>query len=431
VKVLVVGSGAREHALAWACARSPMVDSVLCAPGNGGTALVARNVAVRAEDVEGLVQLALAEDVDLVVIGPDAAVAAGLADALDVEGIDCFGPTAAAGRIEGSKEFAKDLMNDAGIPTARWVGAGESTVSRAVDFIEELHGNVVVKADGLALGKGVTVCSSVAEAVAAVDECLVARRFGDAGQRVVVEERLSGPEVSIFALSDGVNVRVLAPACDYKRAYDGDQGPNTGGMGSYAPPSFVDVDALLDQAVRDVIQPCVDVLRERGTPYRGCLYAALMLTPDGLRVLEFNARFGDPETQVVLPLLAGDPVPLFLACARAELQPGRETWSSGACVGVVAASGGYPGNVDTGRVIAGLDALDPDVLCFHAGTRRRDDGAYLTSGGRVLTVVGRGDTVDAARARAYANIDRISFDGMRYRSDIALQPTFVDGGVSR
>jgi phosphoribosylamine--glycine ligase len=408
------------------------VESVLCAPGNGGTALVARNVAVGAEDVEAMVQLALAEDVDLVVIGPDAAVAAGLADALDVEGIDCFGPTAAAGRIEGSKEFAKDLMNDAGIPTARWVGAGESTLARAVDFIEELRGNVVVKADGLALGKGVTVCSSVPEAVAAVDECLVARRFGEAGLRVVVEERLTGPEVSIFALSDGIRVRVLAPACDYKRAYDGDQGPNTGGMGSYAPAAFVDADALLDQAVREVIQPCVDVLRERGTPYRGCLYAALMLTPDGMRVLEFNARFGDPETQVVLPLLADDPVPLFLACARGELQPGRAAWSSGACVGVVAASGGYPGPVRTGKVITGLDALDPDVLCFHAGTQRRDDGALLTGGGRVLTVVGRGDTLDAARRRAYANIERISFEGMRYRRDIALQPSpsFVVRGVT-
>jgi len=427
VKVLVVGSGAREHALAWACARSPLVSEVLCAPGNGGTAALARNVAVKAEDVEGQVQLALAEDVDLVVIGPDAAVAAGLADALDVEGIDCFGPTAAAGRIEGSKEFAKDLMNDAGIPTARWVGVGESTADRALQLIEELRGNVVVKADGLALGKGVTVCSSVAEAVAALDECLVARRFGDAGSRVVVEERLTGPEVSIFALSDGVHVRVLAPACDYKRAFDGDEGPNTGGMGSYAPPAFVDAGVLLDEAVRDVVQPCIDVLRERGTPYRGCLYAALMLTPDGMRVLEFNARFGDPETQVVLPLLAGDPVPLFLACARGELQPGRAAWSSGACVGVVAASGGYPGPVDTGRRITGLDALDPDVLCFHAGTQRRDDGSYVTSGGRVLTVVGRGDTLDAARARAYANIERIRFDGMRFRRDIALQPAHIPG----
>jgi phosphoribosylamine---glycine ligase len=425
VKVLVVGSGAREHALVWACARSPLVDAVLCAPGNGGTAALARNVEVRAEDVEGLVQLALAEDVDLVVIGPDAAVAAGLADALDVEGVDVFGPTAAAGRIEGSKEFAKDLMNDAGIPTARWVGAGPATVDRALRFIEEHGGNVVVKADGLALGKGVTVCATVQEAAAALDECLVSRRFGDAGARVVVEERLTGPEVSVFALSDGVHVRLLAPACDYKRAHDGDAGPNTGGMGAFAP--AVNSDRLLDDAVATVIQPCVDVLRERGTPYRGCLYAGLMLTPDGVRVLEFNARFGDPETQVVLPLLAGDPVPLFLACARGELQPGRAEWSSGACVGVVAASGGYPGSVETGRPISGLDDLDPDVLVFHAGTQRAGDGRLLTSGGRVLTVVGRGDTLDAARHRAYANLERIQFAGMRYRTDIALQPTFVPG----
>jgi phosphoribosylamine---glycine ligase len=436
VKVLVVGSGAREHALAWACARSPLVDAVLCAPGNGGTALVARNVPVGAEDVEGLVQLALAEDVDLVVIGPDASVAAGLADALDVEGIDVFGPTAAAGRIEGSKEFAKDLMNDAGIPTARWVGVGQATVAKALAFIEEHRGSVVVKADGLALGKGVTVCSSVSEAVAALDECLVSRRFGEAGMRVVVEERLSGPEVSIFALSDGVHVRALAPACDYKRAYDNDEGPNTGGMGAFAPatvsagpstPTGGLPEDLLEKAIANVMQPCIDLLRERGTPYRGCLYAGLMLTPQGIRVLEFNARFGDPETQVVLPLLAEDPVPLFQACARGELQPGRTAWSTGACVGIVAAGEGYPGPIATGKPIGGLDTLDPDILCFHAGTKRNDDGTLVTAGGRVLTVVARGDSVDSARHRAYANIERIHFDGMRYRTDIAKQPQFVPG----
>jgi phosphoribosylamine--glycine ligase len=299
-----------------------------------------------------------------------------------------------------------------------------------VQFIEEHHGEVVVKADGLALGKGVTVCSTVPEAVAALDACLLEGRFGDAGLRVVIEERLVGPEVSIFALSDGVHVRVLAPACDYKRAGDGDTGPMTGGMGSYAPPAVAPVDSLLDQAVRDVVQPCIDVLRERGTPYRGCLYAALMLTPQGMRVLEFNARLGDPETQVVLPLLADDPVPLFLACARGELEPGRTRWDTGACVGVVAASGGYPGTFEAGKVISGLDSLDPDVLCFQAGTQRRGDGSLVTSGGRVLTVVGRGATLDAARARAYANIERISFDGMRYRSDIALQPQSAVRGVN-
>jgi phosphoribosylamine---glycine ligase len=427
MKVLVVGGGGREHALAWVCARSPLVGEVLCAPGNGGTSTVARNCAVGAEDVEGLVQLCLAEDVDLVVIGPDGAVAAGLADALDVEGVDCFGPTAAAGRIEASKEFAKDVMNDGGIPTARWVGVGASTRERGVRFIEEARGQCVVKADGLALGKGVTVCASVEEAVAALDACLLEHRFGDAGDRVLVEERLVGREVSIFALSDGVHVRLLAPACDYKRAFDGDQGPMTGGMGSYAPPAGLDVDALLDEALRTVVQPCVDVLRERGTPYRGCLYAALMLTPDGIRVLEFNARFGDPETQVVLPLLADDPVPLFLACARGELEPGRVRWGAGACVGVVVASGGYPEPSETGKEIHGLEALDPDVLCFHAGTRRDAEDRVLTSGGRVLTVVGRGDSLDTARHRAYANIERIRFDGLRRRSDIALQPTFVPG----
>jgi phosphoribosylamine--glycine ligase len=285
----------------------------------------------------------------------------------------------------------------------------------------------VVKADGLALGKGVTVCDTIEEALAALDACLVEQRFGEAGQRVIVEERLRGREVSIFALSDGVHVRLLASACDYKRAFDHDRGPMTGGMGSYAPAAGVDVDALLDEALRTVVQPCVDVLLERGTPYRGCLYAGLMLTDEGLRVLEFNARFGDPETQVVLPLLADDVVPLLLACARGELQPGRAAWGAGACVGVVAASGGYPGSVETGKPISGLQSLDPDVLCFHAGTRRNPDGSVVTSGGRVLTVVGRGDTLDQARGRAYANVERISFEGMRIRHDIAAHPAFVPG----
>jgi len=427
VKVLVAGSGAREHALAWACARSPLVREVLCAPGNGGTGQVARNVEVRAEDVEGIVQLCLAEDVDLVVIGPDAAVAAGLADALDVEGIDVFGPSAAAGRIEASKEFAKDVMNDAGIPTARWVGVGESTREHGVRFIEEHGGRCVVKADGLALGKGVTVCSSVADAVAALDACLVEGRFGEAGQRVVVEELLVGREVSAFALSDGVRVRMLASACDYKRAYDGDEGPMTGGMGSYTPPAGLDVEALLDEVERTVMQPCVDVLRERGTPYRGCLYAGLMLTAEGPRVLEFNARFGDPETQVVLPMMADDPVELFLACAQGSLAPGRASSHGGACVGVVAASGGYPGPSENGRPIGGLDTVGGDVLVFHAGTRRQPDGGVVTAGGRVLTVVARGASLEEARSRAYANLERIHFEGMRLRRDIARVDIHVPG----
>jgi len=430
VKVLVAGSGAREHALAWACLRSPLVREVICAPGNAGTAQLARNREVRADDVEGIVELCLTEAVDLVVIGPDAAVAAGLADALDVEGIDCFGPIAAAGRIEASKEFAKDVMNDAGIPTARWVGVGSATRDHGVRFIAEHGGRCVVKADGLALGKGVTVCTSVAEAVAALDACLVEGRFGEAGQRVVIEELLTGCEVSAFALSDGVHVRMLASACDYKRAFDGDQGPMTGGMGSYTPPIPIpDEDQFLKEALATVMQPCVDVLRERGVPYRGCLYAGLMLTDDGLRVLEFNARFGDPETQVVLPMLDEDAVALFLACARGEL-PGdgaRVALAGGACVGVVATSGGYPGSADSGRVITGLDAVDPEALVFHAGTRHLPDGSVVTAGGRVLTVVGRGATLEAARYVAYRNLERISFEGMRCRRDIAKVDTYVSG----
>ena len=353
------------------------------------------------------------------VIGPDAAVAAGLADALAVEGIDCFGPTAAAGRIEASKEFAKDVMNDAGIPTARWVGVGRESMDRGLRFIEEHRGRCVVKADGLALGKGVTVCSSVPEAVAALKACLLEGRFGVAGQRVVIEEVLSGPEVSAFALCDGDRVRMLASACDYKRAYDGDQGPNTGGMGSYTPPTYT---TNYDRILETVMQPCVDVLRERGTPYSGCLYAGLMLTPDGPRVLEFNARFGDPETQVILPMLDEDVAALFLACARGELAAGGVMKLHGACVGVVAASGGYPGAVKTGEPITGLDSVEPDVLVFHAGTRHRADGSIVTAGGRVLTVVARGDTLEQARVDAYRNLERVQFPGMQWRSDIGVRP---------
>ena len=418
-RVLVAGSGAREHALAWACRRSADVAEVICAPGNGGTGAIAENVDLRADDVGAVTRVARERDVDLVVIGPDAAVAAGLADACAAEGIAVFGPTAAAGRIESSKRFAKQLMDEAGIPTACWRAGGGEDRDALRAYAAELGGRCAVKADGLALGKGVTVCDSVAEAWAAIDGCLVEGRFGEAGTQAIVEERLEGREVSVFALSDGERVWLLPPACDYKHAHDGDLGPNTGGMGAYAPPSGVDVDPLLDEALRLVIQPCVDALRERGIPYRGCLYAGLMLTPRGIRVLEFNARFGDPETQVVLPLLASDAAALFTACAHGELGAGREPSRAGAAVGVVAASAGYPGAVMTGAVISGTDSLDDGVLCFHGGTRGAGGDALRTAGGRVLTVVATGSDHEQARQRAYENIARVSFDGMWTRRDIA------------
>jgi len=418
-RVLVVGSGAREHALAWECSRKADVE-VLCAPGNGGTAAIATNVDVAADDVPNLVRLGVDRTVDLVVIGPDAAVAAGLADACAAAGLAVFGPTRAAGRIEASKEFAKQLMDAAGIPTGRWRAGGRQDREPLLGFAADLGGRCAVKADGLALGKGVVVCDTLDEAAAALDACLVEERFGTAGRRVVVEERLAGPEVSIFALSDGEQARLLLPACDYKRAHDGDQGANTGGMGVYAPPGWLGVDALCDEAAEAIIQPCLDALRERGTPYRGCLYAGLMLTEAGPRVLEFNARFGDPEAQVVLPMLDQDLLALLRECATGSLGPGRIRSLPGVAVGVVAAAEGYPGSVRSGDPIEGLGDVEPDMLVFHAGTRREGDGTLRTSGGRVLTVVGRGPTAEVARQRVYDNLGRIEFVGMWYRRDIAL-----------
>jgi phosphoribosylamine--glycine ligase len=417
MRILVAGSGGREHALAWACARRGA--EIICAPGNGGTATIAENVDVAADDVENIVRLARERGVDLVVIGPDAAVAAGLADACAAAGIAAFGPTRAAGRIESSKEFAKQLMDSAGIPTARWRAGGAGQREALLAFVDELGGACAVKADGLALGKGVTVCDDAAQARAAIDACLLDGRFGHAGARVVVEERLTGREVSVLALSDGERLRVLVPACDHKRAHDGDRGPNTGGMGAYAPVGWLDGDALRTQAVEQVLQPCVDALSERGTPYRGCLYTGLIVTASGLRVLEFNARFGDPEAQVLLPLLVDDAPTMFAACVHGELVAGDVAVAAGASVGVVAAAEGYPGSVRKGDAIEGVDEVEDDVLVFHAGTARGADGVLRTAGGRVLTVVSHKATLESARRHVYANLDRIRFAGSWYRSDIA------------
>jgi phosphoribosylamine--glycine ligase len=416
-RVLIVGSGGREHALAWVCKRDHPDVELIVAPGNGGTASIAENVAVDVEDATAVARLAAERAVDLVVIGPDAAAAAGVADACIERGVLVFGPTAAAARIESSKTFAKQLMRDAGIPTARWVAGGADDRPLLSAFVAEHGGACVVKADGLALGKGVLVCDSIDAAERALDACLGERRFGAAGARVIVEELLSGPEVSIFGLSDGRHVRTLAPARDHKRIFDGDRGPNTGGMGSIAPPPDVDA-AFNDLIARTVLQPCIDALRERGTPFVGCLYPGVMLTADGPRVLEFNARFGDPEAQVILPLLAESALELFTACARGEVAPGTAAAAGGAAVGVVAAAAGYPGDVRRGDPITGIEALDPDVLCFHAGTRRDSDGTLRTSGGRVLCVTAVGPDLAAARAHAYGNLARVHFNGMQSRSDI-------------
>ncbi|MGA8415051.1 MAG: phosphoribosylamine--glycine ligase [Candidatus Dormiibacterota bacterium] len=422
-RVLVVGSGGREHALAWACRRDAPDVAVIVAPGNGGTAEIAENVAVDVTDAPAVARLAAERSVDLVIIGPDAAAAAGVADACIQRGVSVFGPTAAAARIESSKTFAKQVMESAGIPTARWRAGGADDRTKLVAFIGELGGACVVKADGLALGKGVMVCANLEEAERALDECLGELRFGQAGRHVVVEEMLNGPEVSVFGLSDGRNVRTLVPARDHKRIHDGDRGPNTGGMGAVAPPPDVASSAFLEEVTRTVLDPCIAALHEQGHPFVGCLYAGLMLTRDGVRVLEFNARFGDPETQVVVPLLDESLLDVLTACAHGEVTAGIAAAAHGAAVGVVAAAAGYPGDVRRGDVITGTDALDGDVLCFHAGTTRDQDGTLRTAGGRVLCVTALGADVGAARARAYGNLARVHFDGMQQRTDIGRPVT--------
>jgi phosphoribosylamine---glycine ligase len=369
MKVLVLGGGGREHALCWALDRAASVDTVLCAPGNAGIAEVADLRAIDATDGAAVVALARDEAVDLVVIGPEAPLVAGVADALREAGIDVFGPTADGARIEGSKTFAKDVMAAAGVPTAaHWSGSDPAEARAALDRFAPPY---VVKADGLAAGKGVRICAERAEAEEAIDDALVAGAFGEAGATLVIEEFLHGPEVSLFGLCDGTTVVPLVPAQDFKRALDGDEGLNTGGMGAYSPvPAFTP--DMVDDVTATVLQPTLDELGRRGTPFVGVLYAGLVLTDAGPRVLEFNARFGDPETQVVLPRLVSDLGQLLLACARGELADhGPLEWDGRACVTVVLASGGYPEAYATGKAITGLGeaAGVPSAVVFHAGTR--------------------------------------------------------------
>jgi phosphoribosylamine--glycine ligase len=398
---------------------SPRSERVYVAPGNGGTSGMARNLPIQADDVAGLVRFARRERVGLVVLGPESAVAAGVGDAMRDAGIAVFGPDRDPGRIESSKAFAKDLMLRAGIPTAEFEVF--SDVDRAREWAWRRDGRVAVKADGLALGKGVLVCGSPEESDRALDAMLVRRSYGRAGSTVVVEERLEGAELSVLALTDGRRVLPLAPARDYKRAREGDEGPNTGGMGAYSPPLGASPE-LVAETVERVLQPAVDELARSGLEYRGVLYAGLMLTPDGLRCLEFNARFGDPEAQVVLPRLRGDLVALMLAAAGGDLSGAQAPeWDPRAAVGVVVASGGYPDSYETGFPVEGLATMPPGVLVFHAGTRFVPERGLVTSGGRVLTAVGLGGTAAEARAAALAAAVRVRFPGAYFRADIAQE----------
>lgn len=422
MNVLVIGSGAREHALAWKLRQSPRLTDLFITPGNAGTATVGTNLPIAATDFPAIAEAARQHRVDLVVVGPEEPLARGIVDFLMERGIAAYGPSRAAAAIEASKAFAKEVMTRAGIPTAP--ARVFTDIQPALAYLDELEAAgaepPVVKADGLAAGKGVTVASTFAEARTAVRAALVEGVFGAAGQRVLLEQRLVGCEVSAHAFSDGRTVVPMAYSCDYKRVFDGDQGPNTGGMGAYSPPGFLNA-ALEAEIRRTIIEPAVRAMAELGRPYRGTLYPGLMITADGPHVVEFNCRFGDPETQVLMPRLASDLLTICEACVRGTLSEELVTWSERAAVGVVLASGGYPGPYQTGVPIVGLEAVDPDVQVFHAGTRRLDDGTVVTAGGRVLTVVATGATLAEARARAYENARRIRFAGCHLRTDIALR----------
>jgi len=418
MKILVVGSGGREHALAWKMKQSSDVERIFCAPGNVGTAQIAENIAISASDLEALVRFAKENRIDLTVVGPDDPLAAGIVDLFAAEKLRAFGPTKSAARLEASKIFAKELMSAQKIPTAEARTFSDS--SKALDYCERLEFPVVLKADGLALGKGVIIAADAAAARSTIDEMMNQGRFGDAGRRIVIEDFLRGTECSLHALVDGSSYCLLESARDHKRALDGDQGPNTGGMGAFSPANNWNKD-LQSQFEAEIMQPLLRGLLQQGITFRGLLYPGLIITSDGARVLEFNCRFGDPETQALLPRMKSDLLPLLEATIDGNLSKCAIEWDTRAAVTVVLASAGYPGKYETGKVISGLDnaAKLEDVQIFHAGTKR--DGEVKTAGGRVLAITALGSTLEAARIRAYEAVSRINFENCHYRRDIALE----------
>jgi phosphoribosylamine--glycine ligase len=419
MRVLIVGSGGREHALAWAISNSPMLTKLFVAPGNPGTAMLAENVPIGVLDIPALVDFALREKIDLVLPGPEAPLVAGLADSCAAAGLRCCGPTAAAAALEGSKSFAKDICDSAGIPTALWERFTET--EPALEFIARRGAPIVVKADGLAAGKGVVVAQTEAEAEAAIRDMLEHGSLGDAGASLVIEECLKGDEVSLFALCDGTNAILLGAAQDHKRIGDGDTGPNTGGMGAVSPPPNFPLDA--QRAALDLfIRPALREMAARGTPFTGILFAGLMLTADGPKLIEYNVRLGDPETQTLLPRLQSDLLPALFAACDGTLAHVMLAWHDVASIAVVIAARGYPGDYAKGGLIAGFDraAAIPHVAVFHAGTDLRD-GAVISTGGRVLSVCATGPTPETARASAYAGVQAIGFADGIYRKDIGLR----------
>jgi len=414
MNVLIIGSGGREHALAWKVAQSPRLTKLYIAPGNAGTAACGENVSLDVNDHSEVVRFCKGKQIDLVIVGPEIPLAAGLADSLSEGGVRCFGPKRAAAQIEASKVFAKNFMARHRIPTARY--ATFDKVADAIKHLENIDYPIVIKASGLAAGKGVILPDTLEEAKTTLESILVNGAFGKAGSEVVIEERLNGQEVSLMAFTDSETIVPMLPAQDHKRLLDCDNGPNTGGMGAYAPAPIFTAE-LMDEATEKILKPAVCGLRLERTPFVGVLYAGLILTSNGLSVLEFNCRFGDPETQAVLPLLESDLLDIAEACVDESLKDAKISWKDGAAVCVVLASKGYPENAESGKSVK-FETLTANVICFHAGTKM-DKGQVLTAGGRVFGLTAWGDDIESAVKQAYANIDKISFEGMQYRKDIA------------
>ena len=417
MQVLVIGGGGREHTLVWKLAQSKSVTKIYAAPGNPGMKDLAECVDLDIADLDGLADWAEKHDIDLTVVGPEAPLVAGIVDVFKARGLTIFGPSAKAAEIEGSKIFSKELMEKYGVPTAFFKVCDNLADARA--FVEEKGAPIVIKADGLAAGKGVVVAMTKDEALDALDDMMGHHKFGSAGNRVVIEEFMEGEEASLLAFTDGKTIVPMLVAQDHKRVNDGDQGPNTGGMGAYCPAPVMTA-ALKEKTVKEVLRPVVDALAKEGRPYSGCLYAGLMIKGDSVKVVEFNARFGDPETQVVLPLLESDLAEIMVACAKGTLTPDMVEWSDKAAVCVVMASGGYPASYKKGLPITGLKAANAmdGVVVFHAGTRE-EDGKILTNGGRVLGVTAVADDIPSAQQKAYDAVDKIHFEGAHFRQDIA------------
>ena len=414
MKILVIGSGGREHALVWKLKQSPRVSEIFCAPGNGGIAGLAQCVDIKADDVPALLKFVQDNKIGLTVVGPEVPLVRGVVDAFEKGGLKIFGPSKAAAMLEGSKVFAKDFMVRHHVPTAKYLSF--DTFEAAVAGLDEFAFPLVVKADGLAAGKGVIICLTKAEAKAALSEIMAKKVFKDAGVRVVIEEFLVGEEASILAVADGKDFIILESSQDHKRIFDDDKGPNTGGMGAYSPAPVV-TPALMKKISSQVIKPVIDGMKREGMPFKGILYAGIMVTRHGPKVLEFNTRFGDPETQAVLPRLKSDLVDVMIASVEGRLAGMRLQWDRRPCVCVVMAAGGYPGDHATGKVITGLENVSADAVVFHAGTRK--DGDFIvTSGGRVLGVTALGKNIADAIKNVYAAVGKIAFDGVQYRRDI-------------